>query len=136
MVASPLTTDMTTWHVLAIDDKRDNLKLLVTMLLSWGATVTATENPERGLELVQECKPNLILLDLAMPGMSGWELQRRLRSEPSLSEVPIIALTALAMQDDINKAASAGFDGYITKPYRVDTLHEQLVNYIRTFVPH
>ena len=133
---TPLTTDISTWHVLAIDDKRDNLKLLVTMLLSWGACVTATENPERGLALLDECKPNLILLDLAMPGINGWEIQRRLRQQPQLSHIPIIALTALAMQEDIDKALSAGFDGYITKPYRVDSLREQLINSVSAFVPH
>ena len=130
----PLTTDISTWHVIAIDDKRDNLKLLVTVLLSWGATVTATEDPHRGLELIQETHPNVILLDLAMPELSGWEIQKRLRSQPELDNVPIIALTALAMQDDIHKGEHAGFDGYITKPYRVDGLRDQLVSCVKKFV--
>jgi two-component system, cell cycle response regulator DivK len=129
-----LTPDPASWRVLALDDRPDNLKLIETLLRSWSVTSVVTNDPHRALELVHEFQPNLILLDLAIPGLSGWEVHRQMRLQPELDDVPIIAVTALARQEDINRGKEAGLDGYITKPYRVDDLQSQLVTYIQAFI--
>lgn len=121
-----MKTDFTDWRVLAVDDEPDNLNLIADVLEFNHATVCAAQNGEQGLSMVGEFRPTVILLDLAMPGVDGWEMHRRLRQRPDINHVPIIALTALAMPDDAERVMSAGFDGYITKPFRFADLFEQL----------
>ncbi len=129
-----LTTDSSTWRVLAIDDRPDNLKLIMTLLRSWNVTAASADNAEQAMILLKEFEPNLILLDLALPGLSGWEIHKIMRRLPELDNVPIIALTALARREDIARGEEAGLDGYITKPYRVDDLHNQIVTYVKAFI--
>ena len=93
---SNLTPDPASWRVLALDDRPDNLKLIETLLRSWKVISVVTNDPHRALELVHEFEPNLVLLDLAIPGLSGWEVHRQMRLLPELDDVPIIAVTALA----------------------------------------
>ena len=114
------------WRVLAVDDEPDNLKLISDLLEFKGAEVCRAEDGQQGLGLVDGFKPTLILLDLAMPGVDGWEMHRQLRQRPALNAVPIIALTALAMPQDAQRVMDAGFDGYITKPFRFNDLLEKL----------
>lgn len=129
-----LTVDSSTWRVLAIDDRPDNLKLIMTLLRSWDVTAVPADNAEQAMIQVEEFQPNLILLDLALPGMSGWEIHKHMRRIPELDNVPIIALTALARREDIARGEEAGLDGYITKPYRVDDLHNQIIAYVQAFI--
>lgn len=114
--------EVSNWHILIVDDEPDNLRLASDLLTYSGVTVTPTDTGEKLLALVDEVKPNIIVLDLSMPGLDGWEVQQRLRAREELAHVPIIALTALAMPEDVNRAETAGFDGYITKPFRVGSL--------------
>ncbi len=128
-----LTTETSTWRVLVVDDEPDNLKLAADLLEFLGATVGQARNGQQALELIDQFKPNLILLDLAMPEIDGWDVHRRLRARPDYDLVPIVALTALVMAADAQKVRDAGFDAYITKPFRVKTLIEQLTLCIKTF---
>ncbi len=118
--------DVTAWRVLIVDDEPDNLMLASDLLTFSGATVITAHTGERLLAMVGEVKPNVIVLDLSMPVMDGWEVQRRLRTRQELMHVPIIALTALAMPEDADRVKAAGFDGYITKPFSKDDIIETL----------
>jgi len=129
-----LTRDSSSWRALIVDDKVDNLKLATLVLESRKAKVKAISESQRVFEAIAEFQPNLILLDLAMPGLNGWEIQRQLRARPDLSSVPIIALTALSMEKDIQKGIEAGFDCYVTKPYRSELLIAQLTACIGQFI--
>jgi two-component system, cell cycle response regulator DivK len=126
--------DISQWRVLIVDDEPDNLTLASEFLTYSGATVAITERGEDLLAQVDEFLPTIILLDLAMPGMDGWEIQRRLRARTELSHIPIIALTALAMPEDVERAKMAGFDGYITKPFRVASLLRDIKTCVAAFV--
>lgn len=126
--------DVSQWRVLIVDDEPDNLTLASEFLTYSGATVAITERGEDLLAQVDEFLPTIILLDLAMPGMDGWEIQRRLRARTELSHIPIIALTAMAMPEDVERAKMAGFDGYITKPFRVASLLRDIKTCVAAFI--
>ena len=125
--------DYSDWRVLVVDDEPDNLDLISSLLEFKGATVEKAQNAERGLEALKSFEPTIILLDLAMPHIDGWELQKRLRGLPALDNVPIVALTALAMPGDAEKVMEAGFDGYVSKPFRIDGLLEELAECVARF---
>jgi two-component system cell cycle response regulator DivK len=126
--------DIAQWRVLIVDDEPDNLTLASEFLSFSGATVAVTERGEELLAMVDEFLPTIILLDLAMPGIDGWEIQRRLRARTELSHIPIIALTAMAMPEDVERAKMAGFDGYITKPFRVASLLRDIKTCVTIFI--
>lgn len=114
--------DVTTWLVLVVDDEPDNLDLVEETLEYYGVTVKAVSSAAEGLSIMQQFAPNLILLDLSMPDMDGWEFHKQVRTNPPYSEIPVIAMTAHAMVGDKERALAAGFDGYITKPISVPSL--------------
>ncbi len=114
--------DPKTWQVLVVDDEPDNLELVVETLGFHGATLQSAQNGLIALETLKGFEPNLILLDLSMPELDGWELHRRIRADSKLAAVPVIAITAHAMVGDRERAIEAGFDGYISKPINVVTL--------------
>jgi two-component system cell cycle response regulator DivK len=130
-----LTPELDTWLVLVIDDEPDNLRLVADVLEFGGSKVMQASDAKRGLALIDEFHPNLLLLDLAMPDMDGWEMHRILRSRPDTRELLIVALTALAMPGDAERVKAAGFSGYITKPFRVRALITELQELIRTAAP-
>jgi CheY-like chemotaxis protein len=106
-------------RILVVDDNPVNLRL-VTMLLEQEAyAVDSVEDAEQALELLVHTVPDLILMDIALPGMDGLTLTRKLKADTRFKSVPIIALTAFAMKGDDQKAYQAGCDDYITKP--IDT---------------
>ncbi len=127
--------DITTWRVLIVDDEPDNLLLISELLEFSGATVAQARTGHDLLDMIDDFHPNLILLDLAMPGMDGWEVHRRLRDRPDLNGVPIVALTALAMPDDAERVKAAGLNGYITKPFRIHNLLSGLTRCVEQFAP-
>ena len=105
-----------TRRVLVVEDNPANLHLMQYLLGSFGWEVVQAVDAERALERIEDGRFALILLDLHLPGMSGFELLTQLRRRLDLEEVPIAAVTALAMVGDREKVMAAGFDGYITKP--------------------
>lgn len=119
--------DVTTWSVLVVDDEPDNLDLVEETLEYYGVTVKAALTGQQGLNLLHDYAPNLILLDLSMPEMDGWEFHRQVRSKDAFSKVPVIAMTAHAMVGDKERALQAGFDGYITKPISVPSLITDII---------
>jgi two-component system cell cycle response regulator DivK len=131
-----MDTKLTGWRVLAVDDEPDNLKLIADVLEFKGAVVRQAQNGQQGLDMVETFEPTLILLDLAMPGVDGWEVHRQLRRRTDMNHVPIIALTALAMPQDAQRVLAAGFDGYITKPFRFNELLGDLVAIVQNFANH
>ncbi len=128
-----LTMDITTWRILIVDDEPDNLNLASDFLEFSGAKTAKAKDGEVGLQMVETFKPNMVLLDLGMPRIDGWEMHRRLRARPELNAMPIVALTAAAMPSDADKVRAAGFDAYITKPFRVKTLLDALTECVKAF---
>jgi two-component system cell cycle response regulator DivK len=105
--------------ILIVDDNAANLKLARVLLKGEGYDVRTAADAEEALEVLREFRPRLILTDLQMPGMDGFELTRRLKADPRLQGVIVLALTAYAMKGDEARARAAGCDGYVAKP--IDT---------------
>src|SRR3984893_14999400 len=105
--------------ILIIDDNPVKLRLTRILLVNEGYDVVTAASAEEGLELLNNCHPLLILVDIQLPGIDGLEFTRRVKQDPRFGDVSIVALTAFAMKGDEQKALDAGCDGYITKP--IDT---------------
>jgi CheY-like chemotaxis protein len=103
-------------HVLVVDDNAQNLELLVAYLEDLGCKVRTAIDGVDALEKVKEAVPDLILLDIMMPRMSGFEVCRKLKSDPATRDVPIIMVTALNELGDIERGVDCGTDDFITKP--------------------
>ncbi len=104
-------------RILYIEDTENNRILVCRMLTRRGHVVTAAEDAERGLALAREDPPDLILMDMGLPGIDGWEATKRLKADENLKPIPVIALTAHAMAGDREKCLEAGCQDYDTKPY-------------------
>jgi CheY-like chemotaxis protein len=117
--------------VLIVDDNPQNLKLARLLLASEGYDARTAVDAEQALTLLEQFQPQLILMDIQLPGMDGLELTRRLKAKPATRGIVIVALTAYAMKGDEEKARAAGCDGYIAKPIDVRTLPMAVAEYIR-----
>ena len=104
--------------VLIVEDNSANMTLAVFLLQSAGHTVLSATDAEAGLTLARDEQPNLILMDIQLPGMDGLEATALLKQGDTTRAIPVIALTALAMKGDEERIRAAGCDGYITKPMR------------------
>ena len=104
--------------VLIVEDNPANMALAVFLLQSVGHTVLSATDAEAGLTLARDEQPNLILMDIQLPGMDGLEATVLLKRDEATSAIPVIALTALAMKGDEERIRAAGCDGYIAKPMR------------------
>ena len=102
--------------VLIVEDNAANMSLAVFLLQSAGHTVLTATDAEAGLTLARDEQPNLILMDIQLPGMDGLEATVLLKRDEATSAIPVIALTALAMKGDEERIRAAGCDGYIAKP--------------------
>ncbi|MBN1680058.1 MAG: response regulator [Anaerolineae bacterium] len=114
------------WNILIVDDEPDNVEVVAESLKFLGATVRTAANGQEGLKVLEHFTPNLVLLDLSMPVMDGWEMRKRVKDDPRWQDIPIMALSAHAMRGDKIRALEVGFDGYITKPVSVPTLAEDI----------
>lgn len=103
-------------RVLLIEDNPANMKLSVLLLEKGGHTVIKAVNAEEGLALARAEKPDLILMDIQLPGMDGLKATALLKQDDATRSIPVIALTALAMKGDEERSRAAGCDGYIAKP--------------------
>jgi two-component system cell cycle response regulator DivK len=121
---------MSSATVLYIEDDLQNLILVQRVLDAAGFTTIGAENGIIGLQLAQELVPDLILMDINLPEMDGYEVTLRLRAIEALADVPIVALTANVMKGDREKSMAAGCDGYIQKPIDVDLLPQQIHRYL------
>jgi CheY-like chemotaxis protein len=105
--------------ILIVDDNPSNMKLVSFLLANRGYEVRAASNAAEALSSIAERRPALILMDLQMPGVDGFQLTRQLKADPATSTIVVVAVTAYAMKGDEARARSAGCDGYLTKP--IDT---------------
>ena len=105
-------------NVLIVEDNADNLKLATFLLQSAGHTVISASNAEAGLALARSDHPDIILMDIQLPGMDGLQATALLKADGATRAIPVIALTALAMKGDEERIRAAGCDGYIGKPMR------------------
>lgn len=103
-------------RILIIEDNPENMQLMVYLLTAFGHTVLETSLGEKGLTIAKAETPDLILCDLHMPGMDGYTVAQRLKLDPKLAPIPLVAVTAYAMVGDRERVLAAGFDGYISKP--------------------
>jgi CheY-like chemotaxis protein len=118
-------------RILIVDDNPVNLKLASDILEMEGYVVVKAEDAEEAQETLKHIIPDLILMDIALPGMDGLTLTRTLKADARLKHVPVIALTAFAMKGDEQKAFEAGCDGYITKPIDTRKLLQLIVEWLR-----
>lgn len=117
--------------ILIIDDNPLNAELAQYVLSTAGMEVQCAGSAAEGFERLRSALPDLILMDVQMPDMDGLEMTRRLRADPALASIRIVALTAYAMKGDEQRILAAGCDGYLAKPIQVRTFADT----IRSFLP-
>ena len=121
---------MSSTTILIIEDNELNMKLVRSMLQLGKYRILEAQNAEIGIELAREHSPDLILMDIQLPGMDGLDATRFIKSDSALAHIPVVALTSYAMRGDEEKALSAGCSGYIAKPIDtrnfLDFISEQL----------
>ena len=115
------------WRVIGIDDEAPMLDLIGTILKSSGLEFTGATRAEQGLELVRRTKPDLVLLDLMLPDLDGWEVYQQLKADEELKHIPIIVITAkVGALDRVIGQQVARVDDYITKPFAPATLVQSI----------
>jgi two-component system cell cycle response regulator DivK len=120
-----------TKHILVVEDQEDNRQILRDLLANAGYRLTEAENGEQALAAVEQQQPDLILMDIQLPVLDGYEATRRIKANPSLRAIPIIAVTSYALSGDEDKARAAGCDDFVPKPYSP----RQLLIKIREYLP-
>jgi len=109
------------WDIVVVDDEPDSLEVAEIILDAYGANVHTGTNGAEGLDQIRKIRPLFVISDISMPVMDGWGLIHEMKKDPSLINIPTIALTAHAMVGDRERAVSAGFNNYLTKPLTADT---------------
>jgi CheY-like chemotaxis protein len=117
-------------RILVIEDNTANLDLMVYLLGAFGHIAVSARDGEKGLRAAAQVKPDLILCDIHLPKMDGYELVRRLKNDPNCCSIPIVAVTALAMVGDRDHVLRAGFDGYLPKPIDPEALVQQINGFV------
>ncbi len=119
-------------RILIVEDNAANMKLAVFLLQYAGHTVLTATDAESGISLARAERPDLILMDIQLPGMDGLEAIAMLKGEESTRSIPVIALTALAMKGDEARIRAAGCDGYIAKPMRYQEVLDTIATHLAT----
>ena len=117
-------------RILIIEDNSTNMQLMVYLLNAFGHTTIETTDGEAGLASAQHEPVDIILCDLQIPRLDGYEVARRIKMDPKLKDIPLIAVTAYAMVGDRDKVLSAGFDGYISKPINPEIFTTEVEGYL------
>lgn len=117
-------------RILIMEDNAANLRLMSYLLESYGHVILAARDGLEGVELVLRERPDLILCDLQMPKLDGFDVAHRLKNDPELAGIPLVAVTALAMAGDSVKVRAAGFDGYISKPISLTSFVSQVQQFL------
>lgn len=116
--------------ILLIEDNGQNRYLAAFLLEKRGYQVLAVPDGPQGIELAEKERPDVILLDIQLPGMDGYEVARKLRQNPALRDTPIVAVTSYAMAGDKEKTIAAGCNGYIEKPINPDTFGYEISRFL------
>lgn len=117
-------------RILIVEDNPINLELMEFMIKAAGHDPLLAPDGATGLDMARRERPDLILLDILMPGMDGYEVARQLKSDASLAAIPLVAVTALARAGDYEKTLAAGFDGHISKPINIKLFMQQVENFL------
>ncbi len=116
--------------ILVVEDNEKNMYLMSFILGKNGYDVIKAESGEKGVELAAQAAPDLVLMDIALPGIDGYETTRRIRQLAGREQVPIVAITSYAMTGDREKALAAGCSGYVEKPIDPATFLTEIERYI------
>ena len=116
--------------VMIIEDNPLNMKLVVALLKMGNYHVLEATNAEEGLEIIRQNRPDLVLMDIQLPGMDGLSATRLLKGDGELKDIPVVALTSYAMQGDAERTEEAGCSGYIPKPIETRTFLETIATYL------
>ena len=127
----PEWTDGSPPRVLVVDDAEDTRILYASYLSYAGLSVDEARDGEEALALIARCRPDVVVMDLAMPGMDGWESTRRLKSNPETKAISVIVVTSNAMPDQLAKARAAGADEVLTKPCLPEALFASVRDVLR-----
>jgi len=117
--------------ILIVEDNQDSRELVVKVLKNKGYQMIEALDGEEALEKTASDKPNIILMDISIPKLDGYEVAKRLKDQEEFKHIPIIALTAHAMKGDREKFISIGFEGYISKPINIHELPDQIRAYLK-----
>ena len=117
-------------RILVVEDQEDNRQILRDLLTSVGYEIIQAENGEEALATAARERPDLILMDIQLPLLDGYEVTRRIKADPALRASPIIAVTSYALSGDEGKARAAGCDAYVTKPYNPRALLAKIREYV------
>ena len=112
--------------ILIAEDNATNRELLREILEARGCAVLEACDGQQALAMIEESQPDLVLMDIGMPIMDGYATVRKIRQNPLFASLPVVAVTAYAMQGDSEKILSSGFDGYLAKPVNSQSLSEEL----------
>ena len=113
-------------YILLVEDTQDNRAIAELILRDAGHTVLSVEDGESGMAAATALHPDLILMDLALPYVDGWEATRRLKADPITRDIPVVAFTAHVLQEDAERAHAAGCAAVIAKPFEIDVLLRQI----------
>jgi len=117
--------------ILVVEDQEDNRQILRDLLTTTDYEVMEAENGEEALAAVAKQRPDLILMDIQLPVMDGYEVTRRIKADPSLSSIPIIAVTSYALSGDEERARAAGCNDFVPKPYSPRQLLAKIREFLR-----
>ena len=117
-------------RILVIEDQEDNRQIVRDLVTASGYELIEATTGEEGIEAAARERPDLILMDIQLPGIDGYEVTRRIKANPQLQKIPIIAVTSYALSGDDKKAFAAGCDGYVTKPYSPRLLLAKIREYL------
>lgn len=117
-------------RILIVEDNPQNMMLIADILLSLNYSVLQAKDGEQGVAMAVSEKPDLILMDLSLPRVNGWTATRRIKTDETLKDIPVIALTAHAMIGDRERALEAGCDDYLSKPIVIHDLMKKLSDYL------
>jgi two-component system cell cycle response regulator DivK len=119
-----------TRRILVIEDQEDNRRILRDLLTNAGYEPIEADTGEEALVLAQSQHPDLILMDIQLPGIDGYEATRRIKAVPALRDIPVVAVTSYALSGDEVRAGEAGCDGYVTKPFSPRALLAKIREYV------
>ena len=119
-----------TKRILVVEDTEDNRRIMHDLLTNAGFDMLDAKDGESGVAMAMQHRPDLILMDIQLPGMDGYEVTRRIKADPAMRSIPIIAVTSYALSGEEQKARAAGCDEYVPKPYSPRKLLAKIRQYL------